>query len=38
MLGFLADLTAWRDGRRAELDELDRAAMAAEDAADSPGT
>lgn len=34
MLRFLADLTAWRDGRRSELDELDRAAMAATDAAD----
>ena len=34
MLGFLADLTVWRDGRRSELDELDRAAMAAPDASD----
>ncbi|HMO11415.1 MAG TPA: hypothetical protein PKB06_07935, partial [Actinotalea sp.] len=33
VLRFLGDLGRWRDGRRAELDELDRAALASPDAA-----
>ncbi len=31
MLAYLADLARWRDSRRAELDELDRAALQAPD-------
>ncbi len=37
MLRFLADLGRWRDGRRAELDELDRAALASPDHGDLTG-
>lgn len=36
MLRYLADLGSWRDERRAELDELDRAALAATAAANDP--
>ncbi|MBX9247125.1 hypothetical protein ICW40_20240, partial [Actinotalea ferrariae] len=32
MKAYLADLTAWRDARRAELDELDRVAVSSPDA------